>query len=160
MFTLSRLITIFSVSLVLSSAVITVVGQGGGRLEGGGVATGPRTPERGSPERKAIVDALRPPTQKQLKQPVIFRIDHLKVQKGWAFVRAYPQKPDGGEIDYSNTVYQEAIDDGAFDGGVIALLKSVNGKWRVVEFVIGATDVPWVDWDKKHKAPKEIFKIE
>ncbi len=161
MFSTLRLITIFSVSIVLLlSATNSAVGQGGGKLEDTSVATGPYTPERNSPERKAILDALRVPVEKQLKQPVIFKVDQLSVQKGFAFVRAYPQKPDGSALDYSGTVYQEAIDAGAFDEGVIGLLKTVNGKWRVLQYVLGATDVPWVDWDKKYKAPKGIFKID
>ncbi len=161
MLSVTRSITIFSVSVVLLlTAVNSAVSQGGGKLEDAPASTGPYTPERGSPERKAILDVLRVPVAKQLKQPIIFRIDHLKVQKGFAFVRAYPQKPDGSAIDYTGTVYQEAIDAGAFDEGVIALLKNANGKWRVMQYVLGATDVPWVDWDKKYKAPKAIFQME
>ena len=44
------------------------------------------TPEKGSVERKAITDALRVPVEKKLKQSVVFNIDHLKVQNGWAFM--------------------------------------------------------------------------
>jgi hypothetical protein len=118
------------------------------------------TPEKGSPERKAIVDALRVPIEKKLKQPVIFKIDHLKVQSGWAFLLSSPQKPDGGAIDYRGTVYQDAVDAGAFDNGVVALLRNVNGKWKVIQYVIGATDVPYVDWDKTYRAPRAIFPLD
>jgi hypothetical protein len=136
------------------------LGQGGGKITGGEVTTGPYTPERGSAERKAIVDALRVPIEKQLKRPVIFKIEHLKVQQGWAFMRAVPQQPDGSRFDYTGTVYQAAQEAGAFDDGIVALLRNVNGKWKVVQFVIGATDVPYVDWDKKYRAPKGIFGME
>jgi hypothetical protein len=118
------------------------------------------TPEKGSAERKAIVDALRVPVEKKLKQPVIFKIDHLKVQDGWAFLQGAPQKPDGAAIDYRGTVYQQAVDAGAFDNGVVALLRNVNGKWKVIQYVIGATDVPYVDWDKTYKAPRAIFPLD
>ena len=135
----------------------SIVAQGGGTLKTGTAAV-PYVPEKGSTERKAIVDALRAPVEKQLKQPVIFKIDHLKVQNNWAFLIGRPQKPDGSAIDYTNTVYQEAVDSGAFDDGVVALLRNINGKWTVKQYVIGATDVPYVDWDKKYRAPKGIFK--
>jgi hypothetical protein len=151
--------TIFLI-LLFSGLVVSVNAQGGGTLKSGSGPNDVRTPERGSPERKAIMDALRVPTEKQLKQPVIFKIEHLKVQSGWAFVRAYPQRPDGGAIDYTKTEYQEAIEAGAFDEGVIGLLRDTGGKWKVIQFVIGATDVPWVDWDTKYKAPKDIFKMD
>ena len=137
-----------------------VQAQSGGTIQGGSVRTGPFTPERGSPERKAIVDALRVPVKKQLRQKVIFRIDHLKVEKGWAFLLGAPQRPDGSSIDYTGTVYQEAVDEGAFDDSIVALLRNTNGKWRVVQYVIGATDVPYVDWDTKYRAPRGIFKLE
>ena len=59
------------------------------------------TPERGSEERKAIMDALRPPVEKKLRQQVIFKVDHLKVQNGWAFLIGKPQRLDGTAVDYS-----------------------------------------------------------
>jgi hypothetical protein len=135
-------------------------GQGGGRIEGGEAVTEPYTPERGSPERKAIVDALRRPVEKQLRQQVMFKINHLKVHKGWAFLLGVPQRPDGSAIEYRGTPYQDAIESGAFDDGIVALLHRVSGKWKVVQYVIGATDVPYVEWDKKYRAPKEIMKVD
>ena len=137
------------VVLILGFATAVVSGQLGGATA--------YTPEKGSPERKAIVDALRIPVEKKLKQSVIFKIDHLKVQDGWAFLTGAPQKPDGGAIDYRGTAYQEAVNAGAFDNGVVALLRNVNGKWKVIQYVIGATDVPYVEWDKTYKAPRTIF---
>ena len=116
------------------------------------------TPGRGTPERQAIIDALRLPVQKQLKKKVIFKVDHLKVQNGWAFMKGVPQEPDGGAVDYRDTVYQTAIDAGAFDDGIVALLRKRKGRWQVVQYVIGATDVPYVEWDKEYHAPPEIFR--
>ena len=115
------------------------------------------TPAPGSPERKAIADALRAPVERELKQKVVFKIDHLKLKDGWAFLRGVPQKPDGGEVDYSSTPYRQRIEDGVFDDGIVALLRKRTGKWQVVKYVIGATDVPYVTWDKDYKAPAAIF---
>lgn len=115
------------------------------------------TPDKGSAERKAITDALRVPVERKLKQGVIFKIDHLQVQTGWAFLLGTPRRPDGGQIDYRNTPYAEAVKAGAFDDGVVALLHKVGGRWRVVQYVIGATDVPYVDWDRRFHAPSAIF---
>jgi len=143
--------------LALMLCASSVFAQGGGSLKTENSAV-PYTPEKGSVERKAIVDALRVPVEKQLKQPVIFKIDHLKVQNNWAFLNGRPQNPDGSSFDYANTIYQDAVDSGAFDDGIVALLHKVNGKWKVVQYVIGATDVPYVDWDKEYRAPKGIFR--
>jgi hypothetical protein len=118
---------------------------------------GTNTPAAGSPERKAIADALRAPVERELKQKVIFKIDHLKLKDGWAFLRGVPQKPGGGEVDYNSTPYAQRIKDGVFDDGIVALLRRKAGKWQVVKYVIGATDVPYVTWDKDYKAPSAIF---
>ena len=117
----------------------------------------PYTPKQGDAERRAITDALRAPVEKQLKQKVIFKIDHLKVQSDWAFLRGVPQRPGGAALDYKGTPYQDAVDAGAFDDGIVALLQKRKGRWQVVQFVVGATDVPYVDWDKKYRAPSAIF---
>ena len=102
---------------------------------------GTTTPAAGSPERKAIADALRAPVERELKQKVIFKIESLKLKGDWAFLRGVPQR----------------IEDGVFDDGVVALLRKRAGKWQVVKYVIGATDVPYVTWDKDYKAPSAIF---
>lgn len=117
----------------------------------------PYTPKQGDAERRAITDALRAPVEKRLKQKVVFKIDHLRVQKDWAFLRGVPQQPGGAALDYKGTPYQDAIDAGAFDDGIVALLRKRRGRWQVVQYVVGATDVPYVDWDKKYRAPSAIF---
>lgn len=117
----------------------------------------PYTPKQGDAERRAITDALRAPVEKQLKQKVVFKIDHLKVQNDWAFLRGVPQQPGGAALDYKGTPYQTAVEEGAFDDGFVALLRKRRGRWQVVQFVVGATDVPYVGWDKKYRAPSAIF---
>jgi hypothetical protein len=115
------------------------------------------TPKAGSAERKAIMDALRNPVEKELGKKVVFKVEHLKVLDGWAFMRGLPQQPDGKAVDYRDTPYQERIQDGTFDDGICALLKKQGDKWRVLIFQIGSTDVPWVTWEEEYKAPAAIF---
>jgi len=118
---------------------------------------GPAEPPRGSPERKAIMDALRAAVLPQLKQNVIFEVSHLRVQDGYAFLVGVPRRPDGTAVDYRGTVYQEAIDEGVFDDWIYALLARVEGRWRCLDFGIGATDVAWLELIGKHGAPESIF---
>jgi hypothetical protein len=115
------------------------------------------TPNKGSADRTAIMNALRIPVERDLKQKVQFKISWLKVQNGWAFLKGIPQQRNGKPIDYKKTQYREAIEDGAFDDWVCALLRKKNGKWTVVQFQIGATDVPYVTWPDDYKAPIAIF---
>jgi hypothetical protein len=114
-------------------------------------------PEKGSPERKAILDALRIPVERDLKQRVVFNTDNFKVSGNWAFVSGSPQTPDGGRPDYSRSKYRTAVDSGAFDDNFFALVKRTAGKWKTVAVEIGCTDVCFMDWPQKYRAPKAIF---
>ena len=115
------------------------------------------TPEKGSPERKAILDALRIPVERDLKQKVVFVADNFKVQGNFAFVSGIPQNSSGGDPDYARTKYADQVDSGAFDNNFFALLKKTGGKWRVAAYAIGCTDVCYAYWWREHRAPKAIF---
>jgi len=78
------------------------------------------TPERGSPERKEILDAVRaigtdPSDSKTVD--MIFVVGHFKVKSDWALIRTNPYSSN------RENAY-EPID---------ALLQKVDGKWTVVE---------------------------
>jgi hypothetical protein len=116
------------------------------------------TPNPNSVERKQILDALRSPVESELKRAVVFKVDHLKASSDWAFMFGVPQQPGGKRMNYKGTPYEEALKEGAFDDWICALLRKGKGKWRVVKYVIGATDVAYEGWDKEFNAPTEIFK--
>ena len=115
------------------------------------------TPEKGSPERKAILDALRIPVERDLKQKVVFVADNFNVFGNWAFVGGTPQNLTGGEPDYSRTQYADALESEAFDNNIFALLKKTAGKWKVTAYAIGCTDVCYADWWRRYRAPKGVF---
>jgi hypothetical protein len=115
------------------------------------------TPEKGSAERAAILNALRVPVERELKQKIQFAVTNFKVQGNWAFLDGEPQNASGGKPDYENTVYGEAIEAEMFDNNFFALLRKTAGKWRVVKYQIGCTDVCYLEWTTQYKAPKSIF---
>jgi hypothetical protein len=112
-------------------------------------------PEKGSAERKAILDALRVPVEKSLKQKITFVTDDFKVQGNWAFVSGRPTRPDGSRPDLSKTAWVGGED--LFDDNFFGLLRKTGGNWRVVKHALGCTDVCYLDWSKRFKAPKAIF---
>ena len=117
------------------------------------------TPEKGSAERAAIMDALREPVSKELKQKVTFVADSpFKVQGDWAFLAGRVKGENGGEVDWKITEYQQRINVDAFDNNIFALLRKRNGRWRVVTYMIGCTDVCYLTWPKDYAAPKAIFR--
>lgn len=115
------------------------------------------TPEKGSAERTAILAALRVPVEKELKQKIQFSVQEFKSNGTWAFLSGDPQDMNGGKPNYKGTPYQEAIDSDMFDNNFFALLKKTGGKWKVTTYAIGCTDVCYLDWWKKYKAPKAVF---
>lgn len=101
-------------------------------------AAGPATSQR-----KPVLDALRSPVEKKLGTKVEFVVSLLRVENGWAFVVADPQRKGGKPID-GWKIFGE--DFGNMDGlRVDAVLKLEHGRWRVVDYAIGATDVWYCD---------------
>ncbi len=116
-------------------------------------------PAPGSTARRAILDTLRPTAEREARQKgLVFRVHQIAAQEPWAFVYAEVQRADGHRIDWSRTRYAEAHRAGAFDPGIGALLKRRGKRWRIVQYTFGATDVPWVDWDRRYGAPRAIFR--
>jgi hypothetical protein len=114
-------------------------------------------PAKGSPERTAILDALRIPVERDLKQKIVFVAEDFKVQGSWAFVGGTPQGANGEAPNYGGTNYADAVEAGAFDNNFFALLRKTRGKWRVTTYAIGCTDVCYTDWWRRYRAPKAIF---
>lgn len=141
-----------SACALLASLIFT------GTPHGAAAQSRPYTPKPGSFERKLIMDTLRVPVESKLHRPVIFQVTSLRAQNGWAFLNGLPVKPNGGPMDYRGTPYAQAARDGdAFSGTIQALLHKTRGKWRVVTYDIGASDVEWYDWDKRYHAPRAIL---
>ena len=113
------------------------------------------TPEKGSAERKAILDALRVPVEKQLKQKIVFVTDKLNVQGTWAFVSGQPTTPSGDRPSFKGTVFEGEED--MFDNNFFGLLRKKGRRWTVVTHALGCTDVCYADWWRRYKAPKAIF---
>ena len=100
------------------------------------------SPGAGTPERKAILDALRPGVERELGvRPIQFVVEEIRVGSGWAFVRATPQRKGGGALrnpdENMDGVHTEAI------------LQRQGGRWVVREFGVGSTDVWFLGWCAK-----------
>jgi hypothetical protein len=112
---------------------------------------------KGSAERTAVLNALRVPVEKELNQKIQFNVETLNSNGTWAYFGGEPQNMKGGKPNYKKTPYQEAINEGMFDNNIFALLKKTGGKWKVIRYEIGCTDVCYATWWKEYKAPKGIF---
>lgn len=121
----------------------------------------PAAPAAPSPEAEsqALLDALTPVLSADLGQPVSFTIDTVRVDNDWAWLVVQPQAAGGGAVDWPRTRYATQAAEGVLDGGgtTYALLKRESGAWRVVDFVVGPTDVAYGDWPERHGAPAGLM---
>lgn len=106
----------------------------------------PHTPQKGSTERKAIMDAMRKVVGKRMKKKIIFTPDSLKVEKGWAYFAGGFDNVDGTPVsaDY-------------MWGNLSALLHFEGRRWVVKKYVHN-TDVIEPEFMQEYpQAPKAIF---
>ena len=96
-----------------------------------------------APERKAVLDALRPKVEAKLGRNVEFVVQVIRVEGGWAFLMADPQRKGGRGID-GRRIFGEDFDN--MDGlRVDAVLRKRGRNWVVADYAIGATDVWYCD---------------
>ena len=94
-------------------------------------------------ERKVVLDALRPAVEAKLGPNVEFVVQVIRVENGWAFVMADPQRKGGKPID-GRRIFGEDFEN--MDGlRVDAVLRLKGARWTVVDYGIGATDVWYCD---------------
>ena len=60
--------------------------------------SGVHIPVKGSPERKAIMDALREGDKHNFDKPVIYKVNYLKVHNGWAWTDVTPLDEKGNAL--------------------------------------------------------------
>jgi hypothetical protein len=97
------------------------------------------SPGPGTPQRKAVLDAMRPRVERSLGvRPVEFVVDEIRTGQGWAFVRVTPQRKGGGQI--------RNADDNADGVHTEAVLRWQGGRWVVQQMQIGSTDVWFLEW--------------
>lgn len=116
-------------------------------------------PAKGSAERKAILDAIRPAIEAQMRGPVEFQINIMLSDGEWAFVGANPQHPGGGEIDLETTAFAGKSD--MMDGlTTYALVRFADGRWNHVDDIVGPMDVAYMSWLEQYQVPKAIIGME
>ena len=98
----------------------------------------------GDPERKLLLDLLRPVLELELRGPVEFRVGTARTLKGWGLVRVEPQRPGGGRIAMRETVFaEEPFMDGLTTD---ALFRHEGGRWHLITHVVGPTDAASSNW--------------
>jgi len=109
-------------------------------------------------ERAAVLDTVDAAVTDDVGQPVSLVPQSVSIRLPFAAVAAAPLADDGSQIDFSaSPKYSAAVNAGAFDAQVLALLKHTDTGWTVLEYELGATDFPGQEWARAHGAPEDIF---
>jgi hypothetical protein len=118
-----------------------------------------REPAKGSAERAAIMDTLRPAVEAEMRGPVEFVVTTIRVTPNWAFVQVEPQRPGGGVIDPEETGFAGESD--MMDGlTVYGLMGFQAGRWNLIDHMVGPTDVGYADWQQRYGVPAALLGLE
>lgn len=101
---------------------------------------------KGSELRAQLFDIARPRIEKTAGQAVKFN-GSLKRQGEWAFFSGNIVDASGVPIAVGEAESSDAC----------VLWRKVSDKWRVVQALVGITDVAWLPWPEKYGAPQELF---
>ena len=115
------------------------------------------TPQKGSAERRAIMDAARVPVSADIGQTVIFRVSVLRTDGDWAYLQAEPRNPDGSALDWSRTRFAQDWAMDAMSDVIMVLLRRSGSGFQVVDHIIGPTDVAWYEWLGRYGLPEALF---
>jgi len=104
----------------------------------------------GTPERKEILEAIRPRIEKELGEPVIFRVDFIHIGKEWALFQGRARKADDSQFRYDLGIDY-----------VTVLLKKAEGGWQIIHRDALRGPVGYFGFDdlqkKFPKAPALLF---
>jgi hypothetical protein len=116
--------------------------------------------ERGSPDRKAILDVVRTSVEQRLGIKVIFQVERLAVFGTWAYAGLHPRTEAGNRIDYRRTRYARGFIPDMDSDSVDVLLRRDGPSWSIVQEAFLPTDVVWEEWQRKYKLPRGLFLAE
>jgi hypothetical protein len=114
---------------------------------------------RGDPDRRLLLDAIRPTLMRATSGPVHFTVRELRRFGEYAYGVLQPRRPEGeGTIDWIATPYRARVERGQFDNGVTYVLwRRLAGGWKVEEYAVGPTDVVWIAWQGRYRLPRALF---
>lgn len=113
--------------------------------------------ERGSPERKIILDVVRASVERRLGIKVIFVVERLVTFGNWTYASLNPRTEAGTRIDYRRTRYAGNYHPDLDSDSVIVLLRRSGSSWSIVQEAFLPTDVVWEEWVKNYGLPRRLF---
>ncbi|WP_212524250.1 hypothetical protein [Actibacterium sp. MT2.3-13A] len=87
----------------------------------------------------------------------IFPVRELPTDGTWCYPEAAPLQPDGSSLDWPTTSCARDRARGMMSDLVMVPMRRQGGGWRVVDNVIGPTDVIWYNWVDGYGLPERLF---
>lgn len=113
------------------------------------------------PIRLAVMGAINTNLSEQAGRSVALNPEIMRSQGEWVFASGPVRNIDGTAVNWSATPLSAALASGTMDGDVAVVLLHWDGlDWRVVESVIGPTDVPQGGWPAEHHVSPELVGME
>jgi len=119
-----------------------------------------REPPAGSSERRAILTAIRPLAERELRQPVRFLVRAMPVADDWVVALLEPVTKDGTSFEWTKAAVASSPQGQSFGGRVLvlALLKREIGQWRVWELALGEISKGLDEWPQRYpNVPRVLF---
>ncbi len=115
------------------------------------------TPARNTALRAGLMDAARVPIQVEIGRKVIFVVSVLNSDGKWAYLQAEPRNLDGSKINWSTTPFAREMRIGVMSDVAMVLMQNTGSGWRVVDHVMGPTDVYWYGWLDRYGLSEKLF---
>ena len=116
---------------------------------------------RGDPDRRLLLDAIRPTLARLTDGPVHFGVSELRRFGDFAFGVLQPRRPERQPIEWSETRYRDRLRDPDFRNGITFVLwRRLAGGWKVEDYALGAADSVWMGWRGRHGLPQALFEWE
>lgn len=115
------------------------------------------TPPPGNPLRATLMDTARGPISAEIGQRVAFVVSVFKTDGHWAYLQAKPVQPNGRSIKWEETPFAEDMRQDFMSDVVMILMRQRDNQWRVLDHVIGPTDVHWYGWIDAYNLPEALF---
>ena len=109
-----------------------------------------------SPAPESIVEAS---LSDMLDSALVIEESTRREHDNWLLITGAVRAVNGGEFDFADTVYQSAVDKGAFENLYMALLEkdSSLAPYQLIELSFGSTDTPIEQWIQQYSVPPELF---
>ncbi|WP_424814209.1 hypothetical protein [Roseococcus sp. YIM B11640] len=113
---------------------------------------------RGDPDRRPLLDAIRPTLMRLTDGPVHFGVRELRRFGDFAFGILEPRRPERQPIDWSQTSLRGRVAEPGFEDGLTQVLwRRLPGGWKVEQYAIAPATPAWPAWQRQYSLPRVLF---